>query len=88
MEAGHARAPRRTIDVRVDPAQRPGWVTGLERPPAAGERVYTHEGPGIVQRVLGRTSGGGRLLEVLMDDGRKPLFFTADANVMVAPPSA
>lgn len=85
MDAGHNRAPRRTTDVRVDPAHCPGWVTGLERPPAAGERVYTHEGTGILMRVLGRTGAAGRLLEVSMDDGRKPLFFTADANIMVEP---
>lgn len=83
METAQNRAPRRTSDVRVDPAQRPGWIAGTARPPAEGERVYTHEGTGVVQRVLGRTGGAGRLLEIVMDDGRKPLFFTSDANVMV-----
>ena len=45
--------------------------------------MFTHEGAGILLRVLGRTGRSGRLLEVTMDDGRKPPFYTADANIMV-----
>ncbi len=77
--------PRGRRDVRVDPDQHPGWISGMERLPSPGERVFTHEGAALVVRVLGKTSGGGRLLELSMDDGRKPAFFAAAANVLVRP---
>jgi hypothetical protein len=83
METPTKRAPRRTADVRVDATQCPGWVSGTARQAAPGERVYTHEGAGVVLRVLGRTGRSGRLLEITMDDGRKPPFYTADGNIMV-----
>jgi hypothetical protein len=47
--------------------------------------VQTNEGAAVVIRILGRTSGGGRLLELSMDDGRKDPFFAGSANVMVRP---
>ena len=80
---GYTGPPRGMRDVRVDPEKCPGWVTGAVRLPAPGERVYTNEGMALVVRVLGKTSAGGRLLELSMDDGRKPAFFAAAANVMV-----
>lgn len=60
-------------------------MSGAEKLPAVGERVYTHEGTAVVVRILGRTSSGGRLLELAMDDGRKAPFFAAAANVRVPP---
>jgi hypothetical protein len=70
---------------RVDPGRCPGSVSGVERIPAPGERVYTAEGTAVVVRLLGRTGSGGRLLELAMDDGRKAPFFAAAANVRVPP---
>lgn len=71
--------------LRVDPALSPGWVAGTERVPDPGERIHTHEGTGVVVRILHKTADGGRVLEVSMDDGRKPPFFAATANVRVRP---
>jgi hypothetical protein len=59
-------------------------VSGGERLPGKGERVYTNEGTGVVVRVCGRTSRG-HVLELSMDDGRRPPFFAETLNVMVAP---
>lgn len=81
--AANGRTPRSTRDVRVDPAQHPGCLNGTERLPSPGERVYTTEGPAVVVRILGRTGSSGRLLELAIEDGRKPAFFAAAANVMV-----
>lgn len=77
--------PRGIQALRVDPARCPGSVSGVERLPATGERVYTNEGTAVVVRILGRTGSGGRLLELAMDDGRKAPFFASAANVRVAP---
>lgn len=77
--------PRGTRDLRVDPGQSPGWVAGTERLPRPGERIYTHEGTGVVVRILNRTADGGRVIEVSLDDGRKQPFFAATANVRVRP---
>lgn len=76
---------RKKRSLRVDPAQSPGWVAGTERLPDPGERIHTHEGTGVVVRILHKTGDGGRVLEVSMDDGRKPPFFAATANVRVQP---
>lgn len=77
--------PRAKRSLRVDPAQSPGWIAGSERVPGPGERIHTHEGTGVVVRVLHKTGDGGRVLEVSMDDGRKPPFFASTANVRVQP---
>lgn len=71
--------------MRVDPDRFPGAVSGVERLPEPGERVYTNEGTAVVVRLLGRTGSGGRLLELAMDDGRKAPFFAAAANIRVPP---
>jgi hypothetical protein len=84
MESSHRGKPRGLRDVTVDPALCPGWVSGAERLPAKGERVHTQEGTGVVVRICGKTSKG-HLLELSMDDGRKPAFFAETLNVMVAP---
>ena len=75
--------PRGTRDVRVDRAMHPDWITALDRLPKPGERVHTHEGGAKVTAILGKTSDGGRLLELSMDDGRKHPFFASSANVLV-----
>ncbi len=77
--------PRGFVDLRVDAGRCPGSVSGAERLPMAGERVYTTEGTGVVVRLLGRTDSGGRLLELTMDDGRSAPFFASAANVRVPP---
>ena len=71
--------------LRVDPTRSPGWVGGAERLPRPGERIHTHEGTGVVLRILNKTADGGRVIEVSMDDGRKHPFFAASANVRVRP---
>ncbi len=76
---------RRNPNLHVDPEQSPGWISGSERVPEPGERIYTHEGTGVVIRLTNKTADGGRVLEVSMDDGRKPPFFAATANVRVRP---
>ena len=82
--ASSQNKPRGLRDVKVDPTLCPGWVNGADRLPAKGERVYTNEGPGVVVRVCGKTSRG-HLLELAMDDGRRPPFFAETLNIMVAP---
>ena len=72
-------------DLAVHHDERPGWVTGSERIPAAGEEIYCTEGIAEVVKVLGRTGNGSRLLELrLPEAGSKP-FFAAASNVLVAP---
>lgn len=78
-------AGRRNRNLRVDPEQSPGWIAGSERLPRPGERIHTHEGTGVVVRILNKTADGGRVIEVSMDDGRKPPFFAATANIRVKP---
>lgn len=89
-EAPHDPTPRSRSNpsLRVDPEQSPGWISGSERIPAPGERIFTHEGTGVVMRLTNKTADGGRVLEVSMDDGRKPPFFAATANVRVRPLAA
>ena len=82
MDGTH-RKPRGVRDVRVDRAAHPEWITALDRLPARGERVHTLEGPATVVAILGKTQGGGRLLELAMDDGRKRPYFAAAANILV-----
>jgi hypothetical protein len=86
--APHEGPPRGTLELRVDADQRPGWVSGNDRLPEPGERVYTVEGPATVVKILGRT-GSGRLIE-LQIDGRAEAFFAAAGNIRVQPdpPSA
>jgi hypothetical protein len=81
----HRGKPRGIRDVKVDAAGCPAeWVTGADRLPIKGERVHTSEGTGVVVRVCGKTSRG-HLLELTMDDGRKPAFFAETLNIMVSP---
>ena len=84
MDGTH-RKPRGVRDVRVDRAAHPDWVTALDRLPATGEHVITLEGGAKVVAILGKTQGGGRLLELAMDDGRKHTYFAAAVNVLVQP---
>lgn len=79
-----AAGPRNSHDLRVDPARFPQSVSGGDRVPVPGERVFTSEGTAVVIALHGRTGSGGRLLELKMDDGRKASFFATGTNVRVA----
>lgn len=81
------RPPRRTEDVKVDPMLCPGWISGADRLPAPGEKVYCAEGLAEVVRHLGKT-GSGRLLELQVSDGRRAPFFASAGNVLVPPDGA
>jgi hypothetical protein len=74
-----------STDLHVDGSTQPGWVSGVDRLPTAGEQVYCTQGLAEVVKVLGKTSNGSRLLELkLAVPGSKPFFAAAD-NVLVAP---
>jgi hypothetical protein len=84
MTSYGGKAPRRSEDVRVDPALHPDWVSGVDRLPRPGETVLCSEGLAEVVRLLGKT-GNGRLLELRVRDGRRAPFFAAAGNVLVPP---
>lgn len=71
--------------LRVDPASRPKWISGVDRTPEAGEQVVCTAGTASVTRVLGKTGDGTRLLELTLDGEKQPPFFVAASNVLVAP---
>jgi hypothetical protein len=73
------------VDLRVDPSARPGWVPCTEGNVAVGDEVYTAEGAAEVVRILGKTSEGGRLLELRLIGQAKRPFFAACANVLMPP---
>lgn len=75
----------RPQDQRVDRGARPEWPTGAERAPQVGDVVYCTGGLGTVQRVLGRTGNGSRLLELRIPALGKIPFFASGANVLLAP---
>jgi hypothetical protein len=87
MTSYGGKAPRRAEDVRVDPVQHPGWISGADRLPVPGESVLCSEGMAEVVKLLGKT-GNGRLLELKVADGRRAAFFAAAGNVLVAPETA
>lgn len=71
--------------LRVDADRFPESVSGYDRVPVRGERVFTHDGTAVVIALHGRTGSGGRLLELKMDDGRAAPYFATATNVRVAP---
>lgn len=72
----------------VNHEARPGWVTAVDRIPAAGEEIFCAAGAGTVVRVLGRTGDGGRLLELKLNEGDGKPFFAAASNVLLRPEPA
>ena len=76
-----ARVPLEQI--RVESLELPGWHAGSERIPSVGENVHCIEGQAEVVRVLGKTSDGGRLLELCLPERPKVPFFAASSNVLV-----
>jgi hypothetical protein len=85
VEAEPVKRTKIARDLKVDPEERPGWVSAAERLPSPGELVYCAEGAAELVRVVGKTGSGAKLLELKMADGRRHPFFAADHNVRVAP---
>jgi hypothetical protein len=80
------RLDRETLTVDLE--ARPGWISGLERTPMAGEEVFCAGGAALVVKVLGRTSDNSRLLELKLVEGDGKPFFAAASNVLVPPQPA
>ncbi len=79
----------RPREQKVDRCAQPGWATGKECEPKAGDEVYCTAGLATVLRLLGKTGNGSRLLELkLPGSGRRDSFFAAASNVLVAPAPA
>jgi hypothetical protein len=85
MSYGNSARRLRLEDLRVDEEAQPGWVSGSERTPMAGEQVFCTGGMAEVVRLLGRTGDGSRLLELKLVEGAHPPFFVAASNVRVQP---
>lgn len=78
----------RQDDLKVSAsAERPDWISAADRLPDPGEQVCCAEGMAEVNKVLGKTSDGSRLLELILPDRPKHPFFASSANVLVAPRS-
>jgi hypothetical protein len=83
---GHSSRRISRDSLRVSPSEeRPGWVAATHRLPSKGELVCCAEGLAEMGRVLGRTSDGSPLLELILPDRPKHPFFAAASNVLVAP---
>ncbi len=83
MSSANSSRRIRAADLQVDPDARPGWEIAEDRIPPKGERVYCTEGEAEVARVCGKTSDGGRILELRILDRQAPPFFAAASNVLV-----
>jgi hypothetical protein len=68
--------------LRISSIERPGWEPALDRVPNVGEFIYCLEGRAKVERVLGRTSDGSRLLELRCGDRKQP-FFASSSNILM-----
>jgi hypothetical protein len=86
--ASLANSSRRTplASLRVAASEeRPDWITATDRLPALGEQVCCTEGMAEVTKILGKTSDGSRLLELVLPERPRHPFFAAASNVLVAP---
>jgi hypothetical protein len=72
-------------DLRVDAAAHPDWVSGADRVPQPGDDVHCASGLARVERLLGKTGDGSRLLELRLHAGPSAPFFVAASNVLVPP---
>jgi hypothetical protein len=63
----------------------PGWLPGSEVAPRIGDRVYCTAGVAEVTKLCGKSSDGGRILELKLVETQAPPFFAASSNVLVAP---
>lgn len=77
----------RAEELKIDAEAYPGWVSGLERLPKAGEQVICTAGEATVVKLLGKTGDGSRLLELHIEGVTQP-FFVASGNVLVSPAAA
>jgi len=73
----------RLESLRISSDDHPGFHASDDYVPQVGERVQTTEGEAEVFRVLGRVTGGGRLLELHLDERPKPPFFASSLNVLI-----
>ncbi|HUG41488.1 MAG TPA: hypothetical protein VMM12_13455 [Longimicrobiales bacterium] len=83
-----ANTSRRTplASLRVTASEeRPDWISATDRLPAVGEQVWCTDGMAQVARLLGKTSDGSRLLELVLPERPRHPFFAAASNVLVAP---
>lgn len=83
-----ANSSRRTplASLRVAASEeRPDWISATDRLPALGEQVCCTEGMAELTKILGKTSDGSRLLELVLPDRPRHPFYAAASNVLVAP---
>jgi len=71
----------RRESLRISSIDRPGWHVEPGRIPDPGDRVCCLDGLADVVRILGRTSDGGRLLELRCESRPQP-FFASSANIL------
>jgi hypothetical protein len=86
--ASLANSMRRTAlsSLKVTASEdRPDWIPASSRLPAVGEQVLCTEGMAEVSKLLGKTSDGSRLLELILPDRPRHPFFASSSNVLVAP---
>jgi hypothetical protein len=86
--ASLANSSRRTplASLRVAASEeRPDWISATDRLPALGEQVLCTEGMAELTKILGKTSDGSRLLELVLPERPRHPFFAAASNVLVAP---
>ncbi|MGH7471429.1 MAG: hypothetical protein ACRENP_26055 [Longimicrobiales bacterium] len=72
----------------VDTSMHLDWQNGTIQPPVVGDRVYCVGGLAEVTKLVGKTSGGSRILELKLIDRTAAPFFAAASNVLVAPRDA
>lgn len=86
--ASLANSMRRTALATLKVASsedRPDWISATMRLPTVGEQVCCADGMAEVSKILGKTSDGSRLLELILPDRPRHPFFAASSNVLVAP---
>jgi hypothetical protein len=86
--ASLANSSRRTplASLRVAASEeRPDWISATDRLPALGEQVCCTEGMAELTKILGKTSDGSRLLELVLPERPRHPFFASASNVLVAP---
>ena len=84
MYGNNRKWPNRA-DLRIDRSEHSTWATAMEELPAVGQRVYCTEGMAEVDRILGRTGDGSRLMQLRLIGRTAPPFFAAASNVLVEP---
>jgi hypothetical protein len=78
------RTPLASLKVAAS-EERPDWINATVRLPDIGEQVCCADGMAELTRVLGKTSDGSRLLELVLPERPRHPFFAAASNVLVAP---